>query len=84
MFQTMDGMDKYQNMATTGRKINRPLDNPSGNITTLRMRTKLAQNEQFKDNATTAKSWLEKSEDSLISMGDIMQLRELAVKGAKY
>ena len=83
MFQTMGGMDKYQNMATTGRKINRPSDNPSGNITTLRMRTKLAQNEQFKDNATTAKSWLEKSEDSLISMGDIMQrVRELAVKGA--
>ncbi|NCD04329.1 MAG: flagellar hook-associated protein FlgL, partial [Clostridia bacterium] len=81
MFQTMGGMDKYQNMATTGRKINRPSDNPSGNITTLRMRTKLAQNEQFKDNATTAKSWLEKSEDSLISMGDIMQrVRELAVK----
>lgn len=83
MFQTMGGMDKYQNMATTGRKINRPSDNPSGNITTLRMRTKLAQNEQFKDNATTAKSWLEKSEDSLISMGDIMQrVRELAVKGS--
>lgn len=83
MFQTMGGMDKYQNMATTGRKINRPSDNPSGNITTLRMRTKLAQNEQFKDNATTAKSWLEKSEDSLISMGDIMQrVRELAVKAA--
>jgi flagellar hook-associated protein 3 FlgL len=83
MFQTMGGMDKYQNMATTGRKINRPSDNPSGNITTLRMRTKLAQNEQFKDNATTAKSWLEKSEDSLISMGEIMQrVRELAVKGA--
>ncbi len=83
MFQTMGGMDKYQNMATTGRKINRPSDNPSGNITTLRMRTKLAQNEQFKDNATTAKSWLEKSEDSLISLGEIMQrVRELAVKGA--
>lgn len=83
MFQTMGGMDKYQNMATTGRKINRPSDNPSGNITTLRMRTKLAQNEQFKNNATTAKSWLEKSEDALISMGDIMQrVRELAVKGA--
>jgi len=83
MFQTMEGMNKYQNMGTTGRKINRPSDNPSGNITTLRMRTKLAQNEQFKDNATTAKSWLEKTEDALISMGDIMQrVRELAVKGA--
>jgi flagellar hook-associated protein 3 FlgL len=65
MFQTMKGMDKYQNMGTTGRKINRPSDNPSGNITTLRMRTKLAQNEQFKNNATTVHSWLEKTKTPL-------------------
>ena len=83
MFQSMNSMARLQNQATTGRKINRPSDDPSGNITTLRMRTKLLQNEQFRMNATNVNSWLEKSEDSLISMGDIMQrVRELAVKGA--
>lgn len=83
MYQTMRGMDKYQQMLTTNKKINRPSDNPSGNITSLRMRTKLAQNEQFKENVTAAKSWLETTEDSLIAMGEIMQRgRELAIKGA--
>lgn len=83
MYQTMGGMEKYQQMLTTGRKINRPSDDPAGNITSLRMRTKLAQNEQFKSNATTTQSWLEKTEDALISVGEIMQrTRELAIKGA--
>lgn len=83
MYQTMRGMDKYQQMLTTNKKINRPSDNPSGNITSLRMRTKLTQNEQFKENVTAAKSWLETTEDSLIAMGEIMaQGRELAIKGA--
>lgn len=83
MYQTMHGMDKYQQMMTTNKKINRPSDNPSGNITSLRMRTKLAQNEQFKENVTAVTSWLETTEDSLISMGDIIhRSRELAIKGA--
>lgn len=83
MYQTMRGMDKYQQMLTTNKKINRPSDNPSGNITSLRMRTKLTQNEQFKENVTAAKSWLETTEDSLIAMGEIMARgRELAIKGA--
>lgn len=83
MFHTMKAMDKYQTMGHTGRKINRPSDNPSGNITTLRMRTKLAQNEQFKSNASNVSAWLDTTEDALISMGSIMhRVRELANKGA--
>lgn len=83
MFQTMKAMDKYTTMGTTGRKINRPSDNPSGNITTLRMRTKLVQNEQFKSNASNVSAWLDTTEDALISMGSIMhRVRELANKGA--
>lgn len=83
MFQTMKGMDKYTTMGYTGRKINRPSDNPSGNITTLRMRTKLVQNEQFKSNASNTSAWLNTTEDALISMGSIMhRVRELATEGA--
>ena len=83
MYQSMWKMGDLQNQVTTGRKVNKPSDDPASAITSLRMRTKIAQNEQFKKNATEVKSWLEKSEDAMISLGDVLQrARELAVKGA--
>ena len=83
MYQSMWKMSDLQNQVTTGRKVNKPSDDPSASITSLRMRTKIMQNEQFQKNATEITAWMNTAEDSLIALGDVMQrARELAVKGA--
>lgn len=47
------------NQASTGRKINKPSDDPVGVTYSLRYRAELASNEQFQSNADAAVSWLD-------------------------
>jgi len=80
---SMDRMDKLNMQMSTGSRINKPSDDPAGLVTSLRLRTKLHQNEQFKKNAGDAISWMERAESTFSSMTDVLQrARELTVKGA--
>jgi flagellar hook-associated protein 3 FlgL len=52
-------------------------------VTSLRLRTKLHQNEQFKKNVGDAISWMERAESTFNSMTNVLQrVRELTVKGS--
>jgi len=80
---SMGKMDKLNMQMSTGSRINKPSDDPAGLVTSLRLRTKLHQNEQFKKNVGDAISWMEMAESTFNSMTDVLQrARELTVKGA--
>lgn len=74
-------LDEFQRQLSTGRKINRPSDNPSGLVKALRLRTALTENEQFLANINEAYSFMETTDVALNDINAILQrIRELAVK----
>ncbi|ETT80099.1 flagellin [Paenibacillus sp. FSL R7-277] len=76
-------MNDTQLQLATGRKINKPSDDPVGITYSLRYRAELSANEQYQENVDDATSWLEFNDTVLSQTGNVVQrLRELAVKGA--
>jgi len=64
-------MDKYQQMLATGKKITVPSDDPVVAARALKLRTDVAQIEQYKTNVQDAMSWLEITESAVANVGDI-------------
>lgn len=76
-------MDISQNQLATGRRINRPSDDPVGISYAMRYRSELSANDQYKENVDSAISWLEQADTTAGQIGNIFhRFRELAVKGA--
>jgi flagellar hook-associated protein 3 FlgL len=76
-------MDKYQNQLATGKKIDKPSDDPVVAARALKLRTDVGEIKQFKENANDASSWLEITDDALAKMDEVMQrTRQLAVQAA--
>lgn len=76
-------MEKYQYQLATGKKIQVPSDDPVVAARALKLRTDVAEIEQYKRNAEDALSWLEMTEDAIAKIGDIFQrARELANQAA--
>lgn len=74
-------MDGRQLQLSTGRKLNKPSDNPVGITYSLRYRSDLSINEQFQKNADTARSWLDYTDTVLNQVNDIVQrANELTVQ----
>jgi flagellar hook-associated protein 3 FlgL len=79
----LNRMDEMQNQLSTGRKINKPSDDPIGLSFALRYRSELSANDQYQANAGSATSWLDFTDSTLSKAGDVFQrVRELAVQGA--
>ncbi len=73
-------MDKYQAQLATGKKIQVPSDDPVVAARALKLRTDVAEIQQYQRNLKDAQSWLEITESALADMGDIFQrVRELIV-----
>jgi flagellar hook-associated protein 3 FlgL len=76
-------MSRLQNQMATGKKISVPSDDPVVAARALKLRTDVAEIEQYKRNAKDAQSWLEMTEDTIAKIGDVLQkARELAVQAA--
>ncbi|MDO7906563.1 flagellar hook-associated protein FlgL [Paenibacillus sp. JX-17] len=76
-------MNTTQEQLATGRKINRPSDDPVGITYSLRYRSELSSNEQYQKNVDSAVSWLDYSDTVLGQANDVMQrLRELTVQAS--
>lgn len=76
-------MNKYQNQLATGKKISLPSDDPIVASRALKLRTDVAEIEQYRRNVDDATSWMEITEATLGQMGQIMQrVKELAVQGS--
>ncbi len=83
MGNNLERLDRIQQMLSTGKKIATPSDDPIVASRALKMRTDVAEIQQYKKNVDDAGSWLEISESTLSNMGDLLQrVRELAVQAA--
>ena len=73
-------MEKYQYQLATGKKIQMPSDDPVVAARSLKLRTDVAQIEQYKKNVEDAQSWLDITETAVGNVGDIFtRVRELTV-----
>ncbi len=76
-------MNKYQNQLATGKKITLPSDDPIVASRALKLRTDVAEIDQYLRNVDDATSWMEITESTLAQIGDVMQrLREITVQGS--
>jgi flagellar hook-associated protein 3 FlgL len=81
--RNLSQMDQLQQQTTTGRKINKPSDDPVGITYSLRYRSELAGNEQYQKNVDAALSWLDFNDTILSQAGDVLhRVKELATQGA--
>ncbi|MEN6327259.1 MAG: flagellar hook-associated protein FlgL [Syntrophomonas sp.] len=79
----MENLDKLQQQMSTGRKINKPSDDPAGLVKSLRLRTNLTEGEQYQANIGEASSFMEATDAALLNVDEVMQrVRELTVKAA--
>lgn len=75
--------EMYQNQLSTGRKINKPSDDPVGITFSMRYRSELAANDQYQRNVDGTISALDNTDTMLDQAGTVMQrMRELMVQGA--
>ena len=76
-------MNHTQNQLATGRKLNKPSDDPVGITYSLRYRAELSSNDQYKKNVDSAVSWMDFNDTTLGQVNDVMQrLRELTVQAS--
>lgn len=80
--QSYSNMGKYQDQLATGKKINRPSDDPVVAIKGMHYRTNLTEVEQYKRNLSEAYQWMESSESGIAHANEVVQrIRELVVQG---
>lgn len=76
-------MDRVQEHLSSGKRINRPSDDPVGITFSLRFRSNLTETEQYQKNVSDALSWMETTDMALGQVGDVLQrARELTIYGA--
>ena len=76
-------MDQAQNSLATGKKVRTPRDNPITATNQMQYQTRLSEVNQYIENISESKSFLEQTDSSLQSMVRIFQrIRVLAVQGA--
>jgi flagellar hook-associated protein 3 FlgL len=74
---------KYQNHLATGKKISLPSDDPIVASKALKLRTDVAEIEQYKRNTDDATSWMDITESTMSQITDVVQrLREITVQAA--
>lgn len=74
-------MEQQQNMLSTGRKLIKPSDDPTGITYSLRYRSELSMNEQYDKNVTTSLSQLGHTDTVLGQLNDMVQrVQELTVQ----
>ena len=78
-FERMSGLE---NQLSTGRKINKPSDDPVGITYALRYRSELSMNDQYQRNITEATSAVSHLDNVLDQVNDLIKrIKELAIRG---
>lgn len=74
-------LQKTSEQVSTGKKVNRPSDDPVAAARILKLNQEVARIEQYQRNAGLAENRLEQEESALSSMTDVLQrVRELTVQ----
>lgn len=76
-------LSKYQDQIFTGKKVNRPSDDPVVVMKGISYRTDLSEVQQYKRNFSEAYNWIENSDAALDNAGKALQrIRELVVEAS--
>lgn len=76
-------LNNLQTQLTTGRKINKPSDDPVGITYSMRYRAELSSNDQYQKNVSSAQSWLEFTDTTVNQVGSILhRMKELTVQAS--
>ncbi|MDI3327909.1 MAG: flagellar hook-associated protein FlgL [Alicyclobacillaceae bacterium] len=76
-------LSRLQDEVASGKRINRPADDPVGVGFAMRYKAQIAYYGQYKENADMAKGWLDYTDTVMDQAGQVIQrARELAVEGA--
>jgi len=79
----MRKMASLQEQTATGRKINKPSDDPAGMTYGLRYRSDLTANTQYQSNVSSSLSWLEFYDSQLDQATQVLQrVNDLVVQGS--
>ena len=83
LFDNYAKLDKTQQQLASGRRLNRPSDDPVGVATALQLRTNLGQIKQYERNIDDGLSYLA-TVDSVLQGGDelFQHLRDKAIQGS--
>jgi flagellar hook-associated protein 3 FlgL len=83
MGNNLQRLDTIQQQLATGKKIATPSDDPIVASRALKMRTDVAEVEQYQKNVDDASSWLDITESTIGNIGDLLKrARELAVQAS--
>ncbi|HCC07863.1 MAG TPA: flagellar hook-associated protein 3 [Clostridiales bacterium] len=83
MNKNLKKLNTLENTFATGKKIQLPSDNPIIAGKSLKLRTNLYENEQYKTNVDDAESWMSITESAIKNVNDIMsRMRDLCVTGS--
>ncbi|GAF26459.1 MAG: flagellar hook-associated protein 3 FlgL [Moorella sp. (in: firmicutes)] len=81
--RNLENMARAQEQMSSGKRVNRPSDDPIVVARILAFKTSIAANDQYQKNMEDAKGWVDASEGALGMATDVLQrARELAVYGA--
>lgn len=81
--KNMNRLSELSNQSSSGLKLTKPSDDPSGIAYALRYRSELAYNDQHQTNTDSALSWMNMTDSVLNEAGDIVKrIKELAVQGS--
>ncbi|RPF54357.1 flagellar hook-associated protein FlgL [Aquisalibacillus elongatus] len=81
--QSYSSMDKYMDQLSTGKKINRPSDDPVVAMKGVNYRSELTKVEQFERNISEVHNWMDNSDESLNESNQALQsVRELLVQAS--
>jgi flagellar hook-associated protein 3 FlgL len=76
-------MDKTQQQLATGKKINRPSDNPVTAVRSMYYQTTLNEIDQYKRNVSDGSNWLQATDEGLDQVTQVIQrVRELTVQAS--
>ncbi|WP_353893731.1 flagellar hook-associated protein FlgL [Proteinivorax hydrogeniformans] len=74
-------LDEVTQQLSTGKRINKPSDDPGDVVRSLRVRTEINEYDQYKKNVDMARSLLEYTDETLDKVGQgIHRARELAIQ----
>ncbi len=76
-------LSSWQEKLSSGRRLNKPSDNPIDMKNNISYKAEIALNSQFKRNIEDGQGWISMTEVAMNSMNEIMQrMRELGLQGA--
>ena len=83
MQTSLSRLAKLQEQLSTGRVLNRPSDSPTDTTSAMRIRSSLADVQQYGRNAEDGNGWLSTIDAALTNANDhVMRARDLALQGA--